>query len=254
LKKADYDSIAATYDCGRDIGEKNISLWIQPIAKDYPTTDKKVVLVDIGCGTGRFALPFAHRCGFDVIAVDRSRGMLERARKKDRDGNIQWRQADAESDFLPPSSCDVIFMSHLVHHLTDPGLFFKRCFGFLRHGGSVYVRYGALEHIRDDVVHRFFPRTVALDSDRTPETADIERLLDQAGFTDLHTATVVQRTYADAAGRRESLVFKGTSVQTFLSDEEHREGLARFDEFAAAHPDDPWLLEDRLCLARGRKV
>jgi SAM-dependent methyltransferase len=42
-------------------------------------------ILDLGCGTGNHALPLARR-GYEVVGVDRSESMLERARAKGEDG------------------------------------------------------------------------------------------------------------------------------------------------------------------------
>lgn len=54
-------------------------------------------VLELGCGTGRITLPLAE-AGCEVVAVDLSEPMLERARRKAAaaglGGRIEWRQAD----------------------------------------------------------------------------------------------------------------------------------------------------------------
>jgi ubiquinone/menaquinone biosynthesis C-methylase UbiE len=168
MEKADYQSIAPTYDHGRPITEGNLNLWLEPVAKRVQSASSRSRLVDFGCGTGRFALPLAYRYGIEVTAVDSSAAMLAEGRRKDREGKIRWQQADVEKDEWPAESFDAVFMSHLLHHLDDPAAFLARCFSMLRPGGSIFVRYGALEHVLKDPIHEFFPRTKDLDAARTP--------------------------------------------------------------------------------------
>lgn len=70
-------------------------------------------LVDLGCGTGRLAIPFAHR-GFDVVGVDLSRDMLQVMNQKARNDGIQIASIQGnlcELDFLPDTFFDyAIFM------------------------------------------------------------------------------------------------------------------------------------------------
>lgn len=50
-------------------------------------------ILDLGCGTGNHALPLGRR-GFEVVGVDRSEAMLERARAKDADGTVSFEVGD----------------------------------------------------------------------------------------------------------------------------------------------------------------
>ena len=49
-------------------------------------------ILDLGCGTGNHALPLAQQ-GYEIVGVDRSNTMLDRARKKAAD-----QQLDANMD------------------------------------------------------------------------------------------------------------------------------------------------------------
>ena len=53
---------------------------IDRFLKTYGNRPVRNVL-DLGCGTGNHALPLA-QLGYEIVGVDRSKGMLESARKK----------------------------------------------------------------------------------------------------------------------------------------------------------------------------
>jgi SAM-dependent methyltransferase len=65
-------------------------------------------VLDVGCGTGTFALLLADR-GVEVIGVDPARASLEVARRKDREGRVRWICGDATS--LPPLEVDLATMT-----------------------------------------------------------------------------------------------------------------------------------------------
>ncbi len=50
--------------------------------------DKSTRILDIGCGTGRHSIELAKR-GYNVVGVDLSESLLERAREKAREQNLQ---------------------------------------------------------------------------------------------------------------------------------------------------------------------
>lgn len=79
--------------------------------------------LDLACGAGRNAL-FLAQSGFSVDAVDISPVALERARATaDSLGvNVNWLQADLESDPLPAQVYDLIVMMRYVNHALAPML------------------------------------------------------------------------------------------------------------------------------------
>ena len=83
MKKADYGRIASFYDKGRPIAEQNLDLWLGLIRKASQAGEGGQVL-DLGCGTGRFAPPMAERLGFRVTGADSSKEMLAKAYKGNR--------------------------------------------------------------------------------------------------------------------------------------------------------------------------
>ncbi len=69
---------------------------IDRILQNYANGDVRKVL-DLGCGTGNHALPLAEQ-GYEVVGVDRAPGMLESARRKAANGQIDGRAMFYEGD------------------------------------------------------------------------------------------------------------------------------------------------------------
>ena len=92
--KADYRSIAAFYDKGRSLSDKNTALWLDLISR-LSGVPKAARVLDLGCGTGRFSLPMAERLGWDVTGADASPQMLARAKQKDSASRVSWVLVDA---------------------------------------------------------------------------------------------------------------------------------------------------------------
>jgi len=65
-------------------------------------------VLDVGCGTGTFALILAGR-GLDVVGVDPAAGSLDVAQAKRGAGGVRWIHGDATS--LPPMEVDLATMS-----------------------------------------------------------------------------------------------------------------------------------------------
>jgi SAM-dependent methyltransferase len=75
-------------------------------------------VVDVGCGTGTFALLLADR-GLEVTAVDPAAGSLDLARAKPEADRVQWIHGDATA--LPPLQVDLATMTgNVVQAIVDP--------------------------------------------------------------------------------------------------------------------------------------
>lgn len=78
-------------------------------------------LLEIGTGTGHFAIEAAKRCG-KVHAVDVSETMLKYAEIKARQENvtnIEWRHSGFLTTDFPDAHFDCIFTNAAMHHLPD---------------------------------------------------------------------------------------------------------------------------------------
>jgi ubiquinone/menaquinone biosynthesis C-methylase UbiE len=252
MRKADYSQIASFYDKGRPLSEENIDLWLNAISR-LAKAPEVARLLDLGCGTGRFAIPLAEKLGYRVTGADSSHEMLEKASEKDTGGLVQWDLQDAQNLTYPDNSFDVVFMSHLLHHCDDPYQVIHQCWRVLKVPGVMLIRYGAIEQIRDDVEHTFFPETLAIDEARTFSLARMESCLKEAGFDGLISEEIIQRTYETGYAHLEAIIVKNTSVITMIPPDAFERGVRKLKEYVAIHPGDPWLLYDRMTLTAGYK-
>jgi len=101
-------------------------------------------VIDMGCGTGAFAVHAAGRCG-KVYAVDPSRAMLRRARKKAKQAgpaNIEFHQGGFLTYRHDAEPVDAAVSSLALHHLPDlwkrVGLI--RMAEMLKASGRLYLR------------------------------------------------------------------------------------------------------------------
>jgi ubiquinone/menaquinone biosynthesis C-methylase UbiE len=152
----DYDQtgIATSYDKARVLAPETVRLWQHLLSVDVAQTGMSLV-VDLGCGTGRFSEILATHFGCQVIGIDPSRKMVEQARRKPTKGNISYRQGPAEAIPLSDGYADLVFMSMIYHHLNEPPVVARECHRVLRLGGYTCIRNGTRE---TDFPHRhFFP-------------------------------------------------------------------------------------------------
>lgn len=252
MKKADYGKIASFYDRARPLSEQNLELWLRLIAS-YSNAAKGARVLDLGCGTGRFAIPMAERLGYSVTGADASEEMLAKGKEKDTAGLVKWDVQDAQRLTYPDRSFDLVFMSHLLHHVESPTALINECARVLDVPGAVFIRYGPIEQIQDDIEHTFFPEVLAIERARTPTARMVEKGLGDAGLADITSEEVPQKTYESGADRLRSIKLKSTSVLTMISEQAFERGVRAMEEYVRESPDDPRLVLDALTLTVGYK-
>jgi len=208
-------------------------------------------VLDLGCGTGRFTIPMATKLGFRVTGADSSKEMLDKAKAKDTAGLVKWDVEDAQHLTYPDESFEVVFMSHLLHHVDDPSRVLSECQRILAARGMILIRYGAIEQIRGDVEHTFFPEVLAIDEARTPTVETVEKWLAEADFHDIVSEEIVQKTFETSTAHLNAAKLRGTSVLTMISREAFEKGIKDLERYVESNPDDPWLLHDRGTLTAG---
>src|SRR5947199_9560194 len=156
----DYDAtdIAVTYDRGRDHGPEFVNLWMNVVSSHVKDQRIKMIL-DLGCGTGRFSEALAVRFDAEVIGIDPSKKMLEQARGKQHDRRIRYELGRGESIPVPDNSVDLIFMSMIFHHFDNPMLAARECRRVLRDRATAFLRAGTRERIRSYPYVDFFPES-----------------------------------------------------------------------------------------------
>jgi ubiquinone/menaquinone biosynthesis C-methylase UbiE len=97
------------------------------------------MVIDLGCGTGRLSELLAAHFDVEVIGVDPSEKMVDQVRRKPATVKVTYRQGSAEAIPLPDACADLVFMSIIYHHLTDPLTVAEECRRVLRQGGYVGI-------------------------------------------------------------------------------------------------------------------
>jgi malonyl-CoA O-methyltransferase len=135
---AAYDQWADTYDNDhnrtRDLAGK--------ILRDAGLAVAGRSIVEIGCGTGRntewLARPDAGAA--DIVALDFSAEMLERARVRVTDGLVTFIQHDVQSRWpLANDSADVVIAMLILEHVEHLELIFAEAARVLRTAGELFV-------------------------------------------------------------------------------------------------------------------
>lgn len=119
-----------------------VGRWLIPLVRplkqqlDYffrhlPRTPGR--LLDVGCGNGAFMLR-AQEAGWEVEGIDPD----PRAADSSRSAGLVVSAATIEA-FEPTQLYDRITLSHVFEHLHDPAAALRRCMGWLRPGGEIWM-------------------------------------------------------------------------------------------------------------------
>ena len=100
-------------------------------------------VVDLGCGYGWFCRWASEQGAQQVLGLDVSHKMLERARTTTDAGNISYRHADLEHLDLPADSFDLAYSSLALHYIKDLPRLFTQLHAALRPGGRLVF---SIEH------------------------------------------------------------------------------------------------------------
>jgi SAM-dependent methyltransferase len=225
-----FDALAPDYDRLRPAGEG----WLELAERALAALDGALRLLDVGCGTGRFAVLAAERLGARVWGVDASAEMLAQARDRTGAGRVGWRRAEASRLPFRNGWFDAVH-SHLVLHLVDD---LPTAIGevarVLAPRGRVALGTFAPEHFREFFLNPYFPSIPAIDLARFPDPDRLCADLTAAGFANAQVERFDQPVTAGARDVVERVRGRYISTLRLLAPDEYEAGLARLEADVAA--------------------
>jgi SAM-dependent methyltransferase len=230
----DFDRLAADYDRLRPAGDA----WEQLAGRTIAGMDGCRRLVDVGCGTGRFAVYARHRLGARVWGVDPSAEMLRRARSRPDARGIGWKQGVAERLPFRDGWFDAAHMHLVVHTLADRGRALEEIARVLGRDGRLAVATFAYEHFDRFYLNPYFPSLAGIDLARFPDPAALAADLAAAGFTGAHIERISQPVRADPDDVLERVRGRYISTLHLLDPDEYAAGLGQLEAQVRAGRDD----------------
>jgi SAM-dependent methyltransferase len=175
VSRGHFAAIAKRYDALRgQLFEEALALLV----REGDLSGRRVL--DLGCGTGRFAAALSerHRCA--VVGVDPSPEMLAVARK--REGAVTWLQGRAEAIPLEDSAVERAFVQTVVHLIEDRPAACAELRRVVEPEGAVAILTidpaGAKRFWMADLM----PSWAAIDEARCPDPDVLVAELEAAGF------------------------------------------------------------------------
>lgn len=226
MPKTNYSDIAEYYDEARPEPANTWIEWIGTLGVLRPGAR----VLDLGCGTGRFALKTQERHGCEMFGLDSSVEMLAKAAAKDRSGVVRWIAGDAHSPPFRRGSFDSVYMTMVVHHLERLESALRETHNLLSPGGRCLVLTTSHSAIRSHIL-RYFPGVVAIDLKRFPSIPSLKRAMMRAGFKNV-SSRLVRHQEDEVPVERYLDMVRRKYISTFeLMDESHfQTGLGVFED------------------------
>jgi SAM-dependent methyltransferase len=227
----DFSPMAARYDELRPA-------WLERAELTLAEFEGCRRLLDVGCGTGRFAVLAAERLGARVWGVDPSTEMLARARARaGRRRGGGWRQASAEQLPFKDGWFDAVH-AHLVLHLV--GSVPRAVAEMLRvlgEDGRIAIVSFRPEHFDRFHLAPYFPSLIEIDRARFPTPDEIAGQLHAGGLEDVRESVLHQRFELEPETVLARVRGRYISTLHLLDEDEYQAGLARLERDLAGRTD-----------------
>jgi ubiquinone/menaquinone biosynthesis C-methylase UbiE len=231
--RINYESrLARSFD-GRTLSQAKEALWLK-LFEEYLGLSASSRVLDVGCGTGRFAGVIANRLECAVIGIDPSFEMLTSAKAKFAQPT-GWFLAQAEAIPFSQNTFDVCLCSFVIHHIVDKARAFREMYRTLRPNGRLGIRYLSHEQLCQDPLYRFFPAALTIDLARTPDLVELRGLVQDIGFVPVVEKVVRQPRAESAEEYLEKLRNRYVSSLWMISEEEYQRGMAEAVEYYSSH-------------------
>jgi SAM-dependent methyltransferase len=215
-----FDAIATRYDALRhQLFEPMLALLL----REGDLAGRRVL--DLGCGTGRFAAALSERHGCTVFGVDPSPAMLDVARS--RSSAASWLDGRAEAIPLADDAVQRAFLQTVVHLVEDRAAAFAELRRVLEPGGAVAILTvdpaGAPRFWMADLL----PSYAAIDAARFPAPDTLVDELRAAGFDSASSKPVPMRLRYTRQEAAHLLRERFASSLAHISDAEIETGARR---------------------------
>src|SRR5262245_22341559 len=126
-RRFDYDEgeIHQTYRAGRALSREQVDFWSTLLQEEVAAPPR--LILDLGCGVGRYSGILRALFGATVVGLDRSSRMLTVARIDPALAGIRWLQGSAEALPVRDASVDLLFLCLVYHHLADRPAALEEC-------------------------------------------------------------------------------------------------------------------------------
>jgi ubiquinone/menaquinone biosynthesis C-methylase UbiE len=221
-QRVDFGPLAEAYDALRPVDE-NWREVAEALVQTGELAGRRVL--DIGCGTGRFAAHLAERFGAKAWGVDPSPEMLAVARRR-APRRVGFKVARAENLPFADGWFERAVM-WLSAHLVDRPRAFSEVKRVLAPGGRLVIASFDPAHFDDYWMNRLFPSLESIDRARFPGPDALSGELRTAGFAPVRLVPLSQGATLAREDALRKLEGRSISTLQLLDENEYRTGIER---------------------------
>lgn len=182
-------------------------------------------VLEVGCGTGNYAVAVYERTGCSCWGADPSQEMLSLAEGKSAGG--WFRRGGAEAIPFLDGLFDLVFSVDVIHHVPDRAAYFAEARRVLKAGARVCTVTDSKWIIRHrEPLATYFPEAVRADLERCPSIKEARQMMVEKGFDDISEEMVGRRLELVDVQPFRDRVF---SCLHLISEEAFRHGLERLE-------------------------
>ena len=151
--------------------------------------------------------------------------MISQARS--RSDAVSFIEGKAESIEMPGNSFDLVFTVDVIHHLDNQLQFIREAYRVLKPGGSLCTTTETeWDILRRQPFSNYFPESVDADLKRYVPISELRRMMEYAGFEQIHGENVSQNYTLDSIQAYRDKAF---SCLHLISEESFQQGLERME-------------------------
>jgi SAM-dependent methyltransferase len=238
-QRIDYDRLSATYDEGRAFPEAWLRGWREATAPYL--ADLTDPVLDLGSGTGIWALLLARWFDVEVVGIEPSSGMRAEALRKRSHARVKYLAGRAEDLPMADRVCAAVWISTVVHYFTNARVAAGEVRRVLKPNGPVLIRSAFSGRHEGVPWMRFFPSARSLADRRHPSLEATLDAFSAAGFAMESLTSVSQVTASSLDDYARRVATRTDSTLALISDEEFECGLADLKYAARHEPPAPVL-------------
>jgi ubiquinone/menaquinone biosynthesis C-methylase UbiE len=235
--RTDYDDMAARYDAGRAFPLIHYANWRSAVSPYLPP-GRTAPVVDVGSGTGIWSQAFARWFGVDVVGVEPSGAMRERAIRRRPHRRVAYLGGAADAIPLADERCGAAWLSTVIHHFPDLHAAAVELHRVLRPGAPVLIREGFTGRTSGIPWLRYFPTALPITERFWPTVADVGEAFCPVGFRFETLQPVDQIAAPNLKVYADQIRVRADSTLIQLDASEFDAGMARLERDAAIAPAD----------------
>lgn len=158
-----YPKTYAPYNFGRELRENILGkilrrIVMSPYYLRYGNPDVLIApfgesrMLEIGCGSGSFLRKMS-QIGWICSGIDISQFAVERSRKNMPTANISLSSLE---NYQSESKFDLVAMSHVLEHFSDPLESLKKSFNLLSKGGLIYIAVPNIDSLEARIFGKYW--------------------------------------------------------------------------------------------------